>query len=115
MRAAILLLFATALAHAGSFFVHYEVTPAVDFTHVTPAQTAVFQQHGGYLMKLRDSGVLVIAGRMLQDPKHAHAIVILNAENEAAAREIAATDPAVHAGLMKVTVEPIELLSPAAK
>jgi uncharacterized protein YciI len=115
MRAAILLLFAAALAHAGSFFVHLEVSPVVDFTHLTPAQMAVFQQHGANLTKLRDSGVLVMAGRMIQDPKHAHAIEILNAENEAAAREIANADPAVKAGLMKATVEPIELLLPAAK
>lgn len=115
MRTALLLLFAATLAHAGNFFVHLEVSPTVDFTHLTPAQAAIFQQHGASLTKLRDSGVLVIGGRMLQDPKHAHAIAIVKAENEAAAREIVEADPAVKAGLMKATVEPIELLSPAAK
>jgi uncharacterized protein YciI len=51
---------------------------------------------------------------MLQDPKHAHAIAIIRADNEAAAKEIAAADPAVRAGIMSVTVEPIEMFFPPA-
>ena len=115
MKTAILLLCALASnAAAATFFVHLEVTPAVDFAHLTPEQMAILQQHGISLQKARDSGVLIAAGRMLQDPKHAHAMAIVNAESEAAAKEMIAADPAVKAGLMKFTVEPLELFFPAA-
>ena len=112
MKAAILLLFAALAAPAANFFVAYEVAPGVDFNHLTPQQMGVLKEHGANLMKLRESGVLVAAGRMMQDPKHVHAIAIIVAENQAAAKEIAAADPAVRAGIMRVTVEPIELLLP---
>ena len=114
MKTAILLLFAALAAPAANFFVAYEVAPGVDFTHLTPQQMGVLKEHGANLMKLRESGVLVTAGRMMQDPKHVHAIAIIVAENEAAAKEIAAADPAVRAGIMRVTVEPIEMFSPPA-
>jgi uncharacterized protein YciI len=112
MKAAILLLLAALAAPAANFFVAYEVAPDIDFTHMTPQQMGVMKEHGANLMKLRESGVLVTAGRMMQDPKHVHAIAIIRADNETAAKEIAAADPAVRAGIMHVTVEPIELLLP---
>jgi uncharacterized protein YciI len=112
MKAAILLLFAALAAPAANFFVAYEVTAGIDFAHLTPQQMGVLKEHGANLMKLRESGVLLSAGRMLQDPKHLHAIAIIVAENEAAAKDIAAVDPAVRAGIMRFTVEPIDLLLP---
>lgn len=114
MKAAILLLFAAVTAPAANFFVAYEVAPGIDFTHLTPQQMGVLKEHGANLMKLRESGVLLTAGRMVQDPKHAHAIAIMLAESEAAAKEIAAADPAVRAGIMRFTVEPIDLVFPPA-
>jgi uncharacterized protein len=112
MKTAALLFFTAVAAHAANFFVNLEVTPAVDFARLTPAQMAIFQQHGANLQKLRDAGVLVTAGRILKDPAHAHAIAIFTAENETAAREILAADPAVKAGLMKAIVEPLDLVFP---
>jgi uncharacterized protein YciI len=58
--------------------------------------------------------VLLTAGRVMQDTKRPHAIAIFVAENEAKAKEIAASDPAVRAGIMQVTVEPIDLVFPPA-
>uniref|UniRef100_Q028I9 YCII-related protein n=1 Tax=Solibacter usitatus (strain Ellin6076) TaxID=234267 RepID=Q028I9_SOLUE len=112
MRAAILLLFAAIAAPAANFFVAYEVTSGIDLTHMTPQQVGVMKEHGANLMKLRESGVLLTAGRMLQDPKHLHAMAIIVAENEAAAKDIAAADPAVRAGIMRFTVEPMDLVFP---
>ncbi|MCU1234115.1 MAG: YCII-related protein [Candidatus Solibacter sp.] len=113
MKIAILLLFAAlaAIAAPAHFFVLYEVTPGVDIAHLTPQQAAVFKEHGINLTKLRDAGILLTAGRML-NPQHPRAIAIFTAEDEAAAKEIAAADPAVKAGLMKVTVETLDLVFP---
>jgi uncharacterized protein YciI len=99
-------------APAANFFVAYEIAPGIDFTHMTPQQMGVMQEHGANLGKLRESGVLVIAGRMLQDPKHAHAIAVFQAESEAKAKELAAADPAVRAGIMQVKVEAVDLVFP---
>ncbi len=114
MKAAILFLFAAMAAPAANFFVAYEVAPGIDFTHLTPQQMGVLKEHGANLMKLRESGVLMTAGRMMQDPKHVHAIAIMVAENEAKAKELADADPAVRAGIMRFTVEPIDLAFPPA-
>ena len=74
---------------------------------------AVLQQHGANLTKLRDSGVLLTGGRT-QSVQHPRGLAIFVAENETAAKELAAADPSVRAGIMRVTVEPLDLVFPPA-
>jgi uncharacterized protein YciI len=115
MKRAILLMALLAVpASAANFFVFYEVTPGVDFEHLTPEQTAILQQHGANLVKLYKAGTMIVGGRMVSDPKHARGMTVVVAENADAAKAIAAADPAVRASIMKTTVEPIELAFPPA-
>jgi len=93
------------------FLLRMELAPEVDVMHLSPTQMAALQQHGARLTKLRDEGV-VIAGGHTDDPKHMLGIVIFKAKDLAAARALAADDPAVKAGLMKPTLEPFTLAVP---
>jgi uncharacterized protein YciI len=111
MKTAVLLLLAAIAAHAGNFLLVYELVPGLDMAHLTPQQVAVLQQHGANLTKLRESGVLLTGGRT-QNPQHPRGLAIIAAESEAAAKEIAAADPSVRAGIMRATVEPIDLVFP---
>jgi uncharacterized protein YciI len=111
MKAAILLAFAAFSAHAANFLMVYEPAPGVDFAHLTQQQMGVLQQHGANLTKLREAGVLLTGGRT-QNPQHPRGLAIIVAENEAAAKEIGAADPSVRAGVMQVTVEPLDLVFP---
>jgi uncharacterized damage-inducible protein DinB/uncharacterized protein YciI len=101
-----------AQAASANFFLVYELAPGVDFTHLTPQQMGILQQHGANLVKLREAGTLLTGGRIMYDPQHARGIAILVAESEAAAKEIAAADPAVRAGIMLPKVEPVDLVFP---
>jgi uncharacterized damage-inducible protein DinB/uncharacterized protein YciI len=101
-----------AQAATANFFVVYELTPGVDITHLTQEQMGIFQQHGANLSRLREAGTLLVGGRILYDPAHARAVAILTSQSEAQAKEIAAADPAVRAGLMRTTVEPIDMAMP---
>ena len=83
----------------------------MDVTHLTQPQMAIFQQHGAQLMKLRDEGVVIVGGHT-DNMQHMRAILIVKAKDAAAARTVAAEDPAVKAGLLKFSVEPFTLAIP---
>jgi uncharacterized protein YciI len=94
------------------FLVQIELAPGIDVTRLSPAQGALFQQHGERLAKLRDQGVVVTAGHT-DNLKHIVAVIIVKAKDMAAAQALAAEDPAVKAGLLaKPTVEPFTLAVP---
>jgi uncharacterized protein YciI len=93
------------------FLIECELTASVDIAHLSQPQMATFQQHGAYLSKLREQGV-VITGGHTDNMQHMRAIIIVKAKDAAAARTVAAEDPAVRADLLKFTVEPFTLAIP---
>ena len=80
----------------------------MDVAHLTQPQMATFQQHGAYLSKLRDQGVVIVGGHT-DNMQHMRAIIIVKAKDAAAARTLATEDPAVKGGLLKFSVEPFTL------
>jgi uncharacterized protein YciI len=93
------------------FLIEFAVSSSVDLLHMTQAQMGVFQQHGARLTKLRDEGVVVTGGHT-DNPRSMRAIVIIKAQDVAAARVLAEADPAVKAGLLHPTVEAFTLAVP---
>jgi uncharacterized protein YciI len=90
------------------FLIECELGANVDVTHLTQPQMATFQQHGAYLSKLRDQGVVIMGGHT-DNMQHMRAIIIVKTKDAAAARTLATEDPAVKGGLLKFTVEPFTL------
>ncbi|GAA3904366.1 YciI family protein [Microbacterium invictum] len=71
---------------------------------ITPDEQSAVAAHFGYLVDLRNRGVLILAGRTQEaDP---FGIVIFEADDEDAARGIAEADPAVAAGVFAMTLHP---------
>jgi uncharacterized protein YciI len=93
------------------FLIEYELASGVDATHLSEAQMALFQQHGAQLKKLRDEGVVIVGGHT-ENMEHLRGLVIVKARDVAAARALAAEDPAVKAGLMRTSLEPFTLAIP---
>jgi uncharacterized protein YciI len=93
------------------FLIEYELTANVDMTHLSQPQMATFQQHAAQLMKLRDEGVVVVGGHT-DNVQHMRGMVIVKAKDAAAARALAAEDPAVKDGLLKTSVEAFTLAFP---
>ena len=90
------------------FLIECELTASVDIAHLTQPQMATFQQHGAYLSKLRDQGVVIVGGHT-DNIQHMRAIIIVKARDAAAARTLATEDPAIKGGLLKFSVEPFTL------
>jgi len=90
------------------FLIECELAAGVDVTHLTQPQMATFQQHGAYLSKLRDRGVVIVGGHT-DNLQHLRAIIIVNAKDAANARNVATEDPAIKGGLLKFSVEPFTL------
>jgi len=78
------------------YFIH---PPREDFiATITDEESAVMQTHAGHLEKLLDEGVLVLAG-----PTYGRintGIAVIEAPDEAAARAIMESDPAISSGQM---------------
>ncbi len=70
----------------------------------TPQEASLVSAHFDYLVGLAERGVLILAGRTLDD--ETFGIVVFEAADEAAAREVAAADPAVAAGAFAMTLHP---------
>lgn len=71
----------------------------------TAAESAAVDAHFSRLVTLRDEGVLILAGRTQEAPG-TFGIVIFEAPDEASARAIAESDPAVVAGVFAMTLHP---------
>ena len=71
----------------------------------TPAETALARAHFEYLVQLRDSGVLILAGRTQED-EGTFGIAIFEAPDAVAAEAITHADPAIAGGLFRATVHP---------
>lgn len=71
----------------------------------TDAESAVVDEHFGYLQALKSAGILILAGRT-QVEEGTWGITIFEAPDEASARAVMQTDPAVAAGVMSATLYP---------
>jgi uncharacterized protein YciI len=71
----------------------------------TAEESAVVQEHFAYLQALKAAGILILAGRTQVD-EGTWGITIFDAPDEASARAVMQTDPAVAAGVMTATLYP---------
>jgi len=71
----------------------------------TDEESAVVEEHFGYLQALKGAGILILAGRT-QENSQSWGITIFEAPDEASARAVMETDPAVAAGVMSATLYP---------
>jgi uncharacterized protein YciI len=78
---------------------------------ITPAEGAIMDAHAKYLQGLFERGVCLFAGPVF-DPRGVYGIAVLAAENEAAARAFASSDPCVKAGLQRMELAEMRLTFP---
>jgi uncharacterized protein len=71
----------------------------------TAAEQTVVEAHFRYLLDLRDRGALILAGRT-QETEGTFGIVIFEAADEPAARDIVQGDPAVAGGVFAASLHP---------
>jgi len=71
----------------------------------TDEEKAVVAEHFDYLQALKGAGILIRAGRTQED-QGTWGITIFEAPDEASARAVMQTDPAVAAGVMSATLYP---------
>jgi uncharacterized protein YciI len=72
----------------------------------TLEEAETVSRHFAYLKDLAEKGVMIIVGRTQNKDENTFGIAIFEAEDEAAARQIMANDPAVVAGVMRATLYP---------
>ena len=75
----------------------------------TDAEAEILQHHGRYLAEQADAGRVLLAGRTQIDSPDAYGIVILQAEDESAARELMLADPAVAGEVMQAELHPYRI------
>ena len=74
-----------------------------------PHEADVMKQHFLYLQELTEKGVVLLAGRTLNNDKKTFGICILRATSEAAAKEIMKNDPAVKSQVMQAELFPYRI------
>jgi uncharacterized protein YciI len=72
----------------------------------TERESEITSQHFAYHKGLVEKGVVILAGRTLNDDESTFGIVILNAKTEEIAQGIVANDPAVREGVMRAELFP---------
>jgi len=75
----------------------------------TPKEEEIIARHFSYHEALTKKGVMILAGRTETYDESRFGIVILEAENEPAARRIMEADPAVAGGVMQGTLYPYRI------
>jgi uncharacterized protein len=75
----------------------------------TAEEARVQGEHGKYLEGLAARGIVVLAGRTSNNDETTVGIVILNASDEVAARQIMEFDPFVKGNLMAATLLPFRV------
>jgi uncharacterized protein len=73
--------------------------------HPTDEETAVIEEHFGYLQALKTAGILILAGRTQVD-EGTFGLTIFEAPDETSARAVMQTDPAVATGVMSAALYP---------
>ncbi len=76
------------------------------FEAPTSLEVAAMKEHYQYLQKAVDEGIVLLAGPCLDDT---FGIVILQAENEAYAREFMLNDPSVQKNVMMAELHPLKV------
>ena len=72
----------------------------------TPEESETVSRHFAYLKDLTEKGVTILMGRTQNNDENTLGIVIFEAEDESAARNIMESDPAVMAGVMRAELFP---------
>jgi len=75
----------------------------------TREEQEIVGAHFAYLKGLVGQGVVLLAGRTLNNDPSSFGIVIFLAENESQAREVMRSDPAVSRGVMKAELFPYRI------
>lgn len=75
----------------------------------TEKESAVAEEHFNYLKELNSKGVIILAGRTLNDDESSFGMVIFHAESEAAARRIMEGDPGVRKGIFRADLFPFRV------
>jgi uncharacterized protein YciI len=76
---------------------------------LTAAEVCILTDHCNYLKELTARGVVKLAGRTTNNDEATVGIVIVNAPDEAAAREIMESDPFVKNSLMGASLFPFRI------
>ncbi|MDI1479731.1 YciI family protein [Polyangium sp. y55x31] len=82
------------------------VRPDLLQTGPTETEMATLGRHGAYLEELKARGVLVFVGRTLTTGPETFGMAVVEAADEASAREIVDADPVVSEGLMRAELHP---------
>lgn len=75
----------------------------------TPAEAETVSRHFAYLTDLTNKGVMILVGRTQNNDESTLGIVIFEAEDESAARNIMENDPAVKGGVMTAELYPYQI------
>jgi uncharacterized protein YciI len=88
----------------------YLLRPAFDralIASATPDQREILDRHGAYLERLHNEGRVLFAGRCWDGP---FGIVVLEAADEAEAREVVEHDPSVRLGIQTAELYPFDVV-----
>ena len=75
----------------------------------TAQERTVVGEHFSYLQELTNKGVVILAGRTMNNDATCFGIVILRADSEEAARRIMLDDPAVKHDVMRAELFPYQI------
>jgi uncharacterized protein YciI len=75
----------------------------------TQEEERIVDEHFNYLVELAERGVVILAGRTLNNDETTFGIVIFRASSEASAQEMVNGDPAVRAGVMRAELFPFSV------
>jgi uncharacterized protein YciI len=76
----------------------------------TPDEATALEGHWNHLVRLRDEGRVIFVGRSDEtDPERLFGDVVFTAPDEASARAVMESDPAVFAGVQSATLYPMKV------
>lgn len=75
----------------------------------TTEETAAVSRHFAHLQELTEKGVMILVGRTQNADENTIGLAIFEAEDEAAARNIMLSDPAIIEGVMTATLYPYKI------
>jgi uncharacterized protein YciI len=76
---------------------------------LTDKENEIVARHFAYLSDLKDKGVVKLAGRTTNTDAGSFGVMIFEAKDEEAAREIMAQDPAVNEGVLAAKLFPFRI------
>ena len=72
----------------------------------TEEEDRIVGEHFQHLKRLKEEGITILMGRTTDDDETTMGLVIFRAENEAEARRVMESDPAIRNGVMSATLYP---------